>query len=181
MPLFSVDVEKRLSSEFWSNRYIVRATSLALAQTFAGTIVAVEGQIHSSLVTFTRYRVSTVDQNDENYVIIPLNAQGQRTTSQLLPLFNTLRVDIVPTSGRPSRKFYRGVLQEDDINGDAVINTFSAFIDNFVNDLIITETGPQIVDPQDTVFTDANIHPFVQMRQLRRSRRKRTNGGGIFQ
>jgi hypothetical protein len=38
-----------------------------------------------------------------------------------------------------------------------------------------------LVDPQGQLFNSITIHPFVQMRKLRRSRRKRTNGGGIFQ
>ena len=184
MALYSVDIEKRLGSEFWSNRYIVNADSLAVARTAAETIVNdVEIPIHNSNVTFTRFRVSTMAEGDETYVIVPINQNGAVVSnSTLLPLFNTLRWDISAATGRPSRKFYRGVLTEADINGDAV--TWTAPVGAVAALAALFGTGEAtgtVVDPQGTTLTGVTQYPFVQMRQLRRSRRRRTNGDGIFQ
>jgi hypothetical protein len=133
-------------------------------------------------VNFTRYRVSSVAMNDGVYTIVPVGLTGQRVANSVLPLFNTLRMDFTAQTGRPSRKYYRGVLDESDISGDAV-NT-APFLAGSLElfDLFYQGEGVGgIVDPQGQFFTAITVWPFVQMRQLRRSRRKRTNGGGIFQ
>lgn len=183
MPLFDVDIEKRLNSEFWTNRYIVNADSLGTAIGIAQIIVSAEQEFHGTPVTFTRYRVASTVVGDGVYTVQPIGQQGARALpGQLLPLFNTLRMDFNAVSGRPSRKYYRGVLTEDDINGDTV-NT-----GNFVGGagsitaLFTTVEEPQgIVDPQGERLVATVVWPFVQMRQLRRSKRRRNSGTGIFQ
>lgn len=181
MPLYQADIEKRLGSEFWTNRYIINAPDFASANEIADNLTAAERTIHATSVTLTRYRLSTTAINDGIYTIVPLNVSGLRAPpGSLLPLFNTLRVDLQAAVGRPSRKFYRGVLAESDIAGDAMQADFSAFV-NLIEVELATEIRPGVVDPQGTVLLNATVYDFVQMRQLRRSRRRRTNGGGIFQ
>lgn len=183
MAQFQVDIEKRLGSEFWSNVYHVWATDLAGAQFMGNAIVAAERTFHASTVTFTRFRASSIAVGDGIYTITPVGLTGQRNPgAALLPLFNTLRFDFNAATGRPSRKYYRGVLTENDIEGDAV-NT-AAFVagSNEIADLFQTDPMTAgIIDPQQEIFTGLVVWPFVQMRQLRRSRRRRENGGGIFQ
>lgn len=181
MALFTADIEKRLGSEFWSNRYILSADTLGAAVSEAGDLVTVERGFHNTSVTFTRFRVSTLAEGDETYSIVPINAQGLRSAGgTLLPLFNTLRFDLTAATGRPSRKFYRGVLGEGDISGDALTVDFSAFAADLEGHLD-PEAAVRVVGPQGETLTDVTVYSFVQMRQLRRSRRKRGNGGGIFQ
>jgi hypothetical protein len=183
MAQFQVDTEKRLGSEFWSNVYQVWATDLANAQVLGGLIVAAERTFHSAQVTFTRYRTSSVAQGDGIYSITAVGQVGLRNPNDtLLPLFNTLRFDFTAATGRPSRKYYRGVLYEGDIAGDAVNTAGFVAGSNEIADLF--QTDPMtvgIIDPQQETLTALVIWPFVQMRQLRRSRRRRTNSGGIFQ
>lgn len=183
MPTYYVEIEKKLGSEFWTNRWIVRNTSLATANVpIAVALVDAERSLHSTAVTFTRYRVSTTAVGDEEYVIVPLGVQGLRDQSgALLPLFNTLRVDFPAGFGRPSRKYFRGVLTEVDIEGDAIVTNFNSLMAAFVDNFAETAEGPGLVDPQEQLFANAVPIPYVQMRQLRRSRRRRTNGQGIFQ
>ena len=182
MAMFVVDTEKRLGSEFWSNIYHVEADDLSAASALAEDIADLELTILSSAATLTRYRVRTADPNDETYIITPVGELGGRVNqTTLLPLFNTLRIDMPASVGRPSRKYYRAVLAEGDINGDAVSTDFSTFIANLETLLWVSTEAPGIVDPQGQRLTQAVQHPFVQMRQLRRSRRRRTNGQGIFQ
>ena len=182
MARFQLDIEKRLGSEFWTNVYQLEATDLANAQVIGGLVTSAERIFHATVVNFTRYRVSSVAMNDGIYTIVSVGLTGQRTANSVLPLFNTLRMDFTAQTGRPSRKYYRGVLDEADIAGDAV-NT-APFLAGSLElfDLFHTGEGAGgIVDPQGQLLTAITIWPFVQMRQLRRSRRKRTNGGGIFQ
>lgn len=182
MPIYSVDIEKRLGSEFWSNRYILRHGTLEGAQAFTASLVSTEAQFHNPAVAFTRYRISDTTVGSDVYLIVPMSLNGGRAdASALLPLFNTLRMDITATSGRPSRKYYRGVLTENDISGDAVVADFSAFAAALDTLLPDTAGGNGLVDPQAQDLVEFVVMPNVQMRQLRRSRRKRTNGGGIFQ
>ena len=184
MPLFYVEIEKRLGSEFWTNRYIVTSPTLVIASNvLAVNLLNFERAFHADVVTFTRYRVSTVEVGDEQYVIVPISQQGLRGigSSTLLPLFNTLRVDLPAASGRPSRKYYRGVLLEGDISGDLVTFNFNSFMAALVDNFAETSEDAGVVDPQGEFFSNAVPMPNVQMRQLRRSRRRRTNGGGVFQ
>lgn len=183
MPIFQVDIEKRLGSEFWTNRYIVEAPNIGEASQFGLNIVAVERTIHSTAVQFTKMRTSTTAVGDGIYNIAPLAGTGNRSVvgTQLLPLFNTLRVDISANTGRPSRKYYRGVLTENDISGDAVTESFTSFADALENLVGATPPAPRVVDPDGETLSTITVMPNVQMRQLRRSRRRRTNGGGIFQ
>lgn len=181
MALYSLDIEKRLGTEFWTNRYILDADTAGNASNLGQAIVMSELAFHSDLVTFTRFRVSTMAEGDEVYAIIPINQAGQRTANDdLMPLFNTLRMDFTATSGRPSRKFYRGVLYSNDCNGDAVSSDFTAFAADIEGHFKGVEDPVGIVDPQSQLLTNAVVHPFVQMRQLRRGTRKRASGG-IFQ
>lgn len=179
--LFAVDIEKRLGSEYWSNRYIVASAQFSNAVAFADDIVQVERSFHADAVTFTRARISTVDQTDDRYTIVPLQVQGLRDNGgSILPLFNTLRFDLPAASGRPSRKYYRGVLTELDIEGDAITTDFSVFVPPF-NAALLAPEGDRVVDPQGQTLFGPVVVPLVQMRQLRRSSRRRNNGSGIFQ
>lgn len=182
MARFQVDIEKRLGSEFWTNVWQIEAPDLANAVLTAGAIVSAERVAHSTAVTFTRHRVSSVAQGDGIYAITPIGLQGQANTGDLLPLFNTLRLDFTAPVGRPSRKYFRGCLGEAIISGDAVNTSVFVGFANEVFDLFSpdgTQTG--VVDPQGEPLNAVVVWPFVQMRQLRRSRRKRTNGAGVFQ
>jgi hypothetical protein len=179
---FQIDIEKKLGSEFWTNVYQAWAQDLATAQQFAGLIIAAERLIHNTAVLFTRHRVSSVAIGDGIYTVTAVNQFGQRSVGGLLPLFNTLRVDLNAASGRPSRKYYRGVLSEEDISGDAVDTSPFVAFGNELFDLLQTDpmtTG--IIDPQQERLTAVIIQPVVQMRQLRRSRRRRTSGVGVFE
>lgn len=183
MAQFQIDIEKRLGSEFWSNVYQVWSQDLANAQQMGALITAAERTFHSAQVTFTRFRASSVAIGDGIYSITAVGQPGLRNPNDtLLPLFNTLRFDFTAATGRPSRKYYRGVLYEGDIAGDAVNTANFVAGSNEIADLFQTDPMTNgIVDPQQELLTSLIVWPFVQMRQLRRSRRRRTNNGGIFQ
>lgn len=182
MPLFQVDIEKRLASEYWTNRWIVNAGDLSASLAYAGLLVTAERELHSDLVTFTRYRASSLTPGDGVYTVQPIGLNGMRNVTQVLPLFNTLRMDFNAVTGRPSRKYFRACLGESEINGEVVDTSFFVGGAGSITNLFATVEDPDgVVDPQGQRLTATVIWPFVQMRQLRRSRRRRANGGGIFQ
>lgn len=175
MPLFKVDIEKLLGQEYWTNRYIVNATDLQEGDDIGASIVAAEQEFHLTDVLFTKRRTSTLAPGGE-FTTTNINLPGNRAGSgTFLPLFNTLRVDLSVFGSRPSRKYYRGVLTEGDISGDGVTTNFTPLLTLLLN-VIADEasTGEGVVDVDGQLITSVGVYPRVQMRQLRRGRRRRT-------
>lgn len=171
MPLFKLDVEKLSGTEYWTNRYFLNASDLADAATMAPTIVNAERTIHLPAVTLTKWRVSDPFDEGTSFITTPINLPGTRTGSgDMLALFNTVRVDFPAGFGRPSRKYFRGVLTE----GDIVGATLAAGVKTTVTNAVGAAFVIHLVDPQGTPLAAGVVSNFVQMRQLRRGRRKRT-------
>lgn len=172
MPLWALDVEKSMGGEYWTNRYILETATLAEATAPAGQIVAAERAIHLDLVTFERYRISDQVPNTDNYVVVPLGSLGlvAAAGSEWLPLFNVVRVDFSPASGRPSRKYLRLPLTDGQVvNGKLTTTHRGIFQDNYA--AVVLAVGAYVdVDGQDLVT--AQVHPNVGMRQLRRGSKR---------
>jgi len=171
MTLFSIDVQKTREGLYWTNRYISDALSLAEADGVALALCNYEKQLYYNGVTINKRRVSTLAAGDVSYIATPMAMSGTRSISTAtLPKFCTLRLDAPAGTGRPSRKFYRDVLTEADVDGDSLnsgaITAFAAIIDD-LNDIVL-------VDPQGEELDDWVIYPYVQMRQMRRGSRRRT-------
>lgn len=172
MPVFKVDVEKTTNNEYWTNRYFVMADNLTAARDLGGAISVAEQAFHASAVKFTRFRVSDLEPDSDVYVTVPVNASGlQADDTSLLPLFNVLRVDFGPPVGRPSRKFYRGVLRETHINGDAVSGLIIDLAVNALTPLL----SQGLVDIDGQIITSVRAALMVGMRQLRRGSKRRAN------
>lgn len=173
MPLFKVDIEKVYANEYWSNVYYLELDVLDGALTVANEIVAAERAIHKNFVLFTKVRVSDMIPGTDEYITGVLNVTGLATSeSTLLPLWNVVRVDLTATAGRPSRKYLRGCIAEDNMSYDNLDPAFVTFINNnYVTPLVLIEELKD-VDGQDLV--DGACMPKVGMRQLRRGSRRRT-------
>lgn len=170
MPIFKVDIEKSLEGEYWTNRYLVLADDLATAVIHAQDIKSVERNIHATEVLFTKYRVSDTSVGTDVYVTFPVNDNGLSShSSPLLPLFNVLRVDMVVPVGRPSRKYYRGILSE----GSSTFNTIDSGSLGGYNTALLDLLDLPICDPQGSLITGYIAWPSVGMRQLRRGTRRR--------
>jgi hypothetical protein len=173
MPLFSLDIEKRLNGEYWTNRYILDRTDLGAATNSGGDILAAERTIHASFVEFTKFRVSDTVVNTDVYQVIQVNAFGQRTQSQeYLPLFNVVRVDFnVAGGGRPSRKYLRLPIDELEQSKGILEPTYVAYIQANYADVIAGYTSYVDVDGQ--VIDSGRVSVNVGMRQLRRGSKRR--------
>lgn len=174
MPRFKVDIEKLFNGEYWTNRWFVDAASLTEAEEFGvAVILQNERTFHFSVVTFTKVRVSDVIEGTDQFITTPSNQPGLLAIgdAQILPLFNTVRVDLRAGFGRPSRKYYRAPLTEAVVNGDTLVATYANTVADAMDSILTTIN---VVDPQNTPITQATVFPQVQMRQLRRGSRRRT-------
>jgi hypothetical protein len=166
-------IEKMYQNETWVNVYWL-AGAIGDNGAAAADIIQAEQAVHYSPILITKARLDDGVEDTDVYANILINEFGARAigSSQLLPLFNCLRVDFAAGGGSPSRKYLRGCLSEADVNfmtidPDGVVGlqglygTPVAAVANFVD-----------VDGED--ITQATTFPFVQMRQLRRGSKKKT-------
>lgn len=178
MPAFRVEVFKSYQGEKWENVYLLQGTSIELAATAGAEIAEMERRFHLDQVMFDYVRVSSTIEGDDLYVTIPIGQPGLRgAQSDMYPLFATLRVDIlVVGSGRPSRKYYRGVLEESEVQGGFISGSLRSSVSAVIDEVIAgSEAFPQLplVDPDDQPWDSAVVYPKPQMRQLTRGRRRR--------
>jgi hypothetical protein len=174
-----IDIEKLLGGEYWTNRYIVAAASLADATDHGQSLTNRERGFHHSSVLFTRFRASDGIKLSDVYQVVNINAFGdQGATAATLPLFNVMRVDFnVVGGGRPSRKYYRLPISEDmQDNGNFTANHLANMQPHITGIL----TGvPEYRDVDGQVFINGTIYPKVGMRQLRRGSKRKTAATGI--
>lgn len=172
MPLFKLDIQKSYANETWTNRYLLNYGTLEAANTAAPQVLAAEQLFHPSFVLFTSYRVSDIVPNTDQFITTVVNQPGEVVEgSSVLPLFNTVRVDLSVGAGRPSRKYYRGILTEANTENGALSAALITLVSNAWFDII---SGVDVVDPQLTPIVQGIVFPNIQMRQLRRGSRRRT-------
>jgi hypothetical protein len=171
-PWWQIDVQKQLGTEYWTNVYHCAAANQTAAKAVAAEIVILERQMHRQVVTFTSYRVAPYPGPSEG-TIIPIGQPGLLTGTLHLPLFNVLRVDFPAPTGRPSRKYYRLPIGEDD-QTDGFINeatrlTFQSYVDTFFAE----PESDSLIDVDGQPLTSGVVMRAVGMRQLRRGSRRR--------
>ena len=174
MALWNVDIEKLYAGEYWTNRYIVSALTLADAATVAESILDLEQNIHRTIVLFTKVRTSDQTPNTDVYRVRSVNEFGELEIAegQRLPLWNVLRVDFSTGSGRPSRKYLRLPIYEGDIVDGQFNSGFMSTMGTGYSVPLLAVTGFEDVDGE--AFTESTVMPFMAMRQLRRGSKRRT-------
>lgn len=171
--MLRVTIEKHyaLAGEYWTNVYFHGGNDFAAAAQFANGVVAAERALYHSGITITKYRIDDNVENTDNFVTVPLNVSGTRAaTSDPLPLFATGRVDFAAGTGRPSRKYIRGLLQENDTAAFKLTNSALAELQAYGS--AVVAAGDYVdVDGQD--ISSAAASPDIAMRQLRRGSKKK--------
>lgn len=173
MGRYSVDSEKLLNNEYWSNRYIVEADNLTEAITIASVIRAIEQDCCTTEVTLTKYRVSTTAVGDDTYQIMSDNITGTKSIdSGRLPLFCRVRIDFNTVGGgRPSRKYWLPPLQESEVVNEMLETAARTFYnDNYLQPMLAVDG---FVDVDGQLFNGGSVIPKVAMRQLRRGSKRK--------
>lgn len=172
-PPFRLTIEKYYNGEYWVNVYWLNVATLSAGGPPAEAIYNAERAIHLTGITFTKYRLDDATPNTDQYITVVKNQLGQRVPSgDPVPLFVTARFDMSTTVGRPSRKYFRGVLTEADLAGYGTIEAASATsLQNAWSVPILAVD--EYVDVDMTAFTTAALFPFANVRQLRRGSKKK--------
>jgi hypothetical protein len=177
--LWVCDIEKVLQGEYFTNRYILQALTMEEAAGYAGLIAGYERAIMSTAVLFTRHRVSDGQPNTDVYQVTNLNTLGlyAAPVALVLPLFNVVRCDFnTAGGGRPSRKYLRAVLEEENTNfNDITAARVTQITNSYVAPLIAMDA---FVDVDGQQFSSGSVFPRVGMRQLRRASKRKAPTAG---
>lgn len=171
MPLYQVDVEKQVGGEYWSNRYLFNVASLTEAAGKMTAIVDAEAPLYHPDVRITKARASDFNPLTDNYSVVQYARAGGRSAGSLAPLFNVVRIDFNTGSGRPSRKYLRGVLFTGNLAPNFQVDPNLSPALSAYGTAILGLVG--FCDPQMQAFTNAQVHPYVAMRQLRRGTKRK--------
>ncbi len=173
LPQARLTIEKMYQGEYWTNVYWL-AGDIGASASDAAAIIQAEQAIHLQGVLLTKARLDDGQEDTDVFATIIINQFGGKSTggNEMLALYNTLRVDFAAGTGRPSRKYLRGVLTEDDV----VFNTLRSGIltagqTTYADVLAATAN---YVDVDGDSIIAGTVYPFVQMRQLRRASKKKT-------
>lgn len=173
MPL-RLTTEKEYQGEFWTNVYWLDHETVAAALADGLAIIQAEQAASAAAVLFTRYRVDDAVIETDNYQTVIVNQYGAVAAdgNQLMPLFACLRVDFTVSGGRPSRKYFRGMLYESNVDGP--FNLVPAFVTARQADLATNIAAvASYVDVDGQEITGGLVYPKVAMRQLRRGSKKK--------
>jgi hypothetical protein len=182
MPIFQIDIEKKATAgahtgEYWTNRYLITAGTLAEAAIFSGNIAAMEQELHTPAVLFTKAAVRDLDETTDLYSTIPLNTPGVYGGSipaDLLPAMLVVRVDLGVVTGRPSRKYYHLMLGEGSQSNGQWSSTVLSDVQGNINSLISAGgTAGQLCDPDGSTVISAAPMPIVTVHQFRRGSKRK--------
>jgi len=161
-------------SRFWTNVYHVNALTLDAAAAWANIVLA--GAMTNQLCDVFHVAKTVVDHlADDTFVSTPLNLVGEVTETEILPLFNTVKVDIaVAGNGRNDGKFIRGWLRESVMTDGAIASAALSAFDDIFSGLIADSTaaGVDLCDADGNLWLTATCRPAIQERQLHRRRKK---------
>lgn len=159
------------AASYWTNVYWIDAATLVDAGAVLTNIKNAELPLYTSGIIVTNGRVDDAVPDTDVYLTLPYNNAGTRAgpTSDIAPLWVTSRVDFgVSGMGRPSRKYLRGTLWEEDFTYNGLsanqltrLNTYGAAI-----------VGLTVVDPDGQDLISYSPFPAPQMRQLRRGKKR---------
>lgn len=178
MALFKIQVFKSFQAggREWTNVYHVNAADLLAAGSAAVIIWQHEQLFHKNQTLITKYRVSDETPGGTSFVVVPVNQPGTAGNAiGFWPKFNVVRVDFQAQGfGRPSRKYYRLPLIENDVNDDQLDGGLVAGILTNLSDMLadLNANGTPFVDPQLQLLGPPVVMPAVAMRQEHRKRRR---------
>ena len=177
MPVYQVDIEKSMAlptgvTYFWTNVWHINSASQAAADSAGAQIVVWEKAIHATNQQFIKMRVRPVSPTPGPGSITALTGTGGRAfPADMLPAYNTVRVDFSKAVGRPCRKYFRINLGEtEQSNGIVAAGIVTSVTTNVITPAVAT--GWVCDDSGDVIISGTVLTP-VQMRQLRRGSKRK--------
>lgn len=172
--LWRIQIEKELGTEQWSNDYLTSDLILDDAQDLASGLLAWEKAIHTVDVNFVFVLISSTTVGDRVFRHITVNEPGTLASSDYIPLFNTMRIDLGTSDSDPARKYYRCPIKESDISNGRFTSGHIGTINGFITTYLETPgLLGHIVTSKGNTVVEATVQPAVQMRQLHRRRLKK--------
>lgn len=174
MPQYQLTIQKSAGGVYWTNRYFAQADDFNEAQQAGIEVAAAEQAIHLNYVTMVSLRTSLVGVEDPSqYLIYPLEGNGQRAADTPLPLTICVRAINLKGPGAPDVKYLRGC-----VNAADILNP-STFKPASVNAYEVTYSGPLfavegLVSEDGRSYTSCAVSPKIAQHQLSRGTRKRT-------
>ena len=175
--MWRIHVEKYWAAlnEYWVNVYHTPESAMSDALTLAAGIATLERPMYPAGVTITKVRVDDMTKGTDVFGTQVLNFAGTRTTlisGSWLPLFNTIRVDFsAADAGRPSRKYIRGALNEDDLAGPVTLETATITRTNTYAAALV---GLNLCDVDGSDLTNYAVWPAPNIHDLHRRSKKKT-------
>lgn len=177
MALYRVTLFKRIPDHAevkpWSNVYYTDVADLASALDSAETIADFEVTILKDYVEV--FKVSAVQpellHQPGSSKAVSYTGMVVGDFSLMLPLFNAVRIIMSDEVGRPSQKYFRCPLQEDEITSGTLT---APFIDDVNNNYCGPLLGyGNLRSNSGDEITDIRVQPSIQMRQVDWHRRTR--------
>jgi hypothetical protein len=159
-------------AEYWTNRYFT-SDAWTAAGTTMDALVAAHRPVLFDTAFITKIRVDDGVEDTDNFDTVSVNLAGTYAIAGLnpLPFWNVARVDFdVAGGGRPSRKYLRGILTEQNCNFTALESGLTTLLNTYADAVVATGA---IIDPQGNDFVDGVVWPMPAMRQLRRGSKKK--------
>lgn len=174
MPLYGISVQKGTGGNYWTNKYYCEAADFPAAENVADEIVAAERASTLGYISFISWRVSLAGEEDPSlYVVKPLTGFGNRSFSTVMPLTVCARVLLSTGPGRPSPKFYRGMVQAGDYYSVADYSpTFVALMQ--ANVVAGLEAIEELTDESGNAIISIFCSPKISQHQLTRGTKKKT-------
>lgn len=176
LPTHRLEIRQKFSNWRWSNDYLLYVADFAEGEAVANALVEFHRRMSFTLTTFEFYVLSTYAKDGRVFRHKAVNATGYASlgTAQLLPLFNTVRVDLNTLDGDPARKYLRAIATEGDQDTGVWVAASVSSWQSVINTYLVNSVAlDNIVTPKGRVVTGATVHNVVQERQLRRRRKKK--------
>lgn len=176
---YKIEVKKhRLGAEHkWSNDYYVDADTIIDAKLIGtGPILAFEKIVHTSNVIIDEILVSSFPVSGGHFVTESIADPGENglASGQELPLWNTILMKLLSSTGRPALKYIRAPITEGNQDGGILDAGFVTSYQGYLADLFadVAELGTgQLCKSSGDQLTHGIVSNVVQMRQLHRKRR----------
>lgn len=170
--IFQIDTQFNLATEYWTNVWHVQCADVAAALINADILMETIAANSHPTVIGNKARVSAYPLSGGQGTIRSYNLPGLKPNYEYLPLFNVVRIDWTPPTGRPSRKYMKfPVAEANQTNGTLSVEAVTQYQTDFVN--VCLNTVNDLCDIHGRLFTDARVQALVGMRQLRRGSKRR--------